>query len=177
MTEVIVALDVDALKKEQELIERLHGTVTFFKVGLQLFTAHGKKAVEVVQKRGGRVFLDLKLHDIPQTVALAVCEAQKLGVSLSLHLSGASMLRAAAEISARQGLWGVTMLTSLTSADAKVFMTARSAPSSKTKRRRRRAEHRIQELLSLCRAIYLTSLPAGSFASGAETPRCQSSVN
>ena len=123
MTEVIVALDVDTLKKERELLERLHGTITFFKVGLQLFTAHGRKAVELARKSGARVFLDLKLHDIPQTTALAVREAQKLGVeSLSLHLSGgAAMLRAAYAVEPRPKLWGVTMLTSLTDADAKVF--------------------------------------------------------
>jgi orotidine-5'-phosphate decarboxylase len=123
VTEVIVALDVPTLRAQKELVESLHGTVTFFKVGLQLFTAHGKKAVEVVQKAGGRVFLDLKLHDIPQTVELAVKEARKLGVeALSLHLSGgAAMLRAAAEVEGRPKLWGVTMLTSLTEADAKVF--------------------------------------------------------
>ena len=126
MTEVIVALDVDTLKAEQELVEKLRGTITFFKVGLQLFTAHGKKAVEVVQKAGGRVFLDLKLHDIPQTVALAVAEARKLGVeSLSLHLSGGpAMLRAAAAVPGRPKLWGVTMLTSLTPQDAKIFHEA-----------------------------------------------------
>jgi orotidine-5'-phosphate decarboxylase len=123
VTEVIVALDVETLKAEQALLEALHGTITFYKVGLQLFTAHGKKAVELVRKSGGRVFLDLKLHDIPQTVALAVREAQKLGVeALSLHLSGgAAMLNAAADVSPRPMLWGVTMLTSLTDDDARVF--------------------------------------------------------
>jgi len=130
MTELIVALDVATLREEKALVEKLHGTITFFKVGLQLFTAHGKKAVEVVQKAGGRVFLDLKLHDIPQTVALAVTEARKLGVeSLSLHLSGgAAMLRAAAEIENRPKLWGVTMLTSLTDEDAKLFHDQASLP-------------------------------------------------
>ncbi len=130
MTELIVALDVATLREEKELVETLHGTVTFFKVGLQLFTAHGKKAVEVVQKAGGRVFLDLKLHDIPQTVALAVREAQKLGVeSLSVHLSGgAAMLRAALELPAHPKLWGVTMLTSLTDDDAKLFHDQASLP-------------------------------------------------
>ena len=123
MTEVIVALDVDTLRREQQLVAALHGTITFFKVGLQLFTAHGKKAVELVRKNGGRVFLDLKLHDIPQTTALAVREAQKLGVeAVSVHLSGgAAMLRAAVAVSPRPQLWGVTMLTSLTDADAQVF--------------------------------------------------------
>ena len=130
MTELIVALDVATLREEKALVEKLHGTITFFKVGLQLFTAHGKKAVEVVQKAGGRVFLDLKLHDIPQTVALAVTEARKLGVeSLSLHLSGgAAMLRSAAEIENRPKLWGVTMLTSLTDEDAKLFHDQASLP-------------------------------------------------
>jgi orotidine-5'-phosphate decarboxylase len=130
VTEVIVALDVDTLKKEQELLEKLHGTITFFKIGLQLFTAHGKKSVELALKKGARVFLDLKLHDIPQTVALAVREAQRLGVeSLSLHLSGgAAMLRAAAEVQPRPKLWGVTMLTSLTDADAKIFSDRAELP-------------------------------------------------
>lgn len=122
-TEVIVALDVDTLRKEQALVDQLHGTVTWFKVGLQLFTAKGKKAIDVVKKSGARVFLDLKLHDIPATVELAVREAQKLGVdALSVHLSGgAAMLRAATSVNPRPKLWGVTMLTSLTDADAKVF--------------------------------------------------------
>lgn len=123
MTEVIVALDVDTLKKEKALIQALHGTVTWFKVGLQLFTAHGKKAVELVKDAGGKCFLDLKLHDIPATVQLAVKEAQKLGVdALSIHLSGgANMIRSAVELDARPRVWGVTMLTSLTDADAAVF--------------------------------------------------------
>ena len=123
MTELIVALDVATLKEEQELVDKLHGTVTFFKVGLQLFTGHGHRAVDVVLKRGGRVFLDLKLHDIPQTVALALKETQKLGVeAVSVHLSGgAGMLREARELAARPKLWGVSMLTSLGDADAAVF--------------------------------------------------------
>ncbi|MDE2039328.1 MAG: orotidine-5'-phosphate decarboxylase [Elusimicrobia bacterium] len=123
MTEVIVALDVGSLEQERELLERLRGTIGFFKIGLQLFTAHGRQAVELARRHGARVFLDLKLHDIPRTVALAVRQAQNLGAeSVSLHLSGgAAMLRSAREVSPRPKLWGVTMLTSLTDADAKVF--------------------------------------------------------
>lgn len=119
MTELIVALDVDTIHEEESLLERLKNTVTFYKIGLRLFTAHGKRAVDLVHRAGGRVFLDLKFHDIPQTVAHAVQEAQKLGVaSLSLHLSGgAAMVRAAAEISPRPLLWGVTVLTSLETKD------------------------------------------------------------
>lgn len=120
-TELIVALDVGTVADEERLLGRLHGTVTLYKVGLQLFTAHGKRAVDLVHRAGGRVFLDLKLHDIPKTVELAVREAQKLGVySLSLHLSaGRDVLEAAAAVHPRPKLWGVTVLTSLSSHDLK----------------------------------------------------------
>lgn len=130
MTEVIVALDVDQLGKAEELVERLKGTITFFKVGMRLFTAHGKRAVELVQKHGGRVFLDMKFYDIPQTVAHAVEEAQKLGVeAMSIHLSGGvEMIRAAAAVKPRPKLWGVTVLTSLEPKDVKVFHPEASVP-------------------------------------------------
>ena len=123
MTELIVALDVETLREEQDLVDKLHGTVTFFKVGLQLFTGHGRRAVDIVLKKGGRVFLDLKLHDIPQTVASALRETQKMGVeAVSVHLSGgAGMLRAARELTARPKLWGVSILTSLGDCDTAVF--------------------------------------------------------
>ena len=123
MTQIIVALDVDTLRKEEALLDRLKGTITFYKVGLQLFTAHGKRAVDLVQRYGGKVFLDLKLMDIPQTVAHAVQEAQKLGVdAVSLHLWGGSeMIRAAAQMRPRPKLWGVTVLTSLQDKDLQLF--------------------------------------------------------
>ncbi len=113
--ELIVALDVDSLHEEEELLLKLKDTVRFYKVGLRLFTAHGKRAVDLVRRHGGEVFLDLKLHDIPQTVQHAVTEVRKLGVySLSLHLSGGSaMLEAAAAVHPRPKLWGVSVLTSL----------------------------------------------------------------
>ena len=118
-TELIVALDVGGIAEVEQHLRELRGTVTLFKVGLQLFTAHGKRAVDLVHRAGGRVFLDLKLHDIPQTVALAVQEAQRLGVySLSVHLSsGRDVLEAAAAVHPRPKLWGVTVLTSLSSED------------------------------------------------------------
>lgn len=118
-TQLIVALDVESISQEEELLKRLSGTVRFFKVGLQLFTGHGKRAVDLVHRRGGKVFLDLKLHDIPQTVANAVREVQKMRVhSVSLHLSGgAEMVKAAAAVHPRPKLWGVSVLTSLSSAD------------------------------------------------------------
>lgn len=131
MTQVIVALDVDSIKKQEELLKALHGTIVWYKVGLQLFTAHGKRAVDLVRRQGGKVFLDLKLHDIPQTVAHAVREAQRLGVdAVSLHLSGgADMLRAASEVSPRPKLWGVTVLTSMAPKDVKIYSPSAKIPS------------------------------------------------
>jgi len=98
----------------------LGGVVSTFKVGAQLFTAAGPAAVELCRKRGGRVFLDLKYHDIPATVAGAVREAARLGVALlTVHASGGSaMLRAAAGAAGGAGrdrtrILAVTVLTSL----------------------------------------------------------------
>ncbi|MGH7266142.1 MAG: orotidine 5'-phosphate decarboxylase / HUMPS family protein, partial [Candidatus Rokuibacteriota bacterium] len=92
---LIVALDVPALGEAEALLDRLDGVVTTYKVGAQLFTAAGPAAVDVCHKRGARVFLDLKYHDIPATVAGAVREAARLGVFfLTAHASGgAAMLR------------------------------------------------------------------------------------
>ena len=131
MTQVIVALDVDTIKREEELLKALKNVIVWYKVGLQLFTAHGKRAVDLVQKNGGKVFLDLKLHDIPATVAHAVREAQRLGVdAVSLHLMGGTdMVRAAAEVSPRPKLWGVTVLTSMAPKDVKIFHPAARIPA------------------------------------------------
>src|SRR5208282_5602573 len=121
MTEVIVALDVDTIHEAKELLDRLRGTITFYKIGMRLFTAHGKRAVDLVLKMGGQVFLDLKLHDIPETVSQAIRQAQRLKVfSVSVHLcGGAAMLKAAAAVSPRPKLWGVTVLTSLADEDVR----------------------------------------------------------
>jgi orotidine-5'-phosphate decarboxylase len=96
---LIVALDVESLAQAAALLDRLQGVVGAYKIGSQLFTACGPAAVELVQKRGGSVFLDLKFHDIPNTVAGAVREAARLGVfMLDVHASGGSpMLRSAVE--------------------------------------------------------------------------------
>lgn len=120
---LIVALDVDTLDAALGLVERLEGLVTRFKIGSQLFTAAGPAAVEAVRKRGGEVFLDLKYHDIPNTVAGAAREAARLGVFMfNVHASGGrAMMRAAAEGataasgsgSRRPLVIAVTVLTSL----------------------------------------------------------------
>jgi orotidine-5'-phosphate decarboxylase len=117
---LIVALDAPGLAEAEALLERLAGVVGTYKVGAQLFTAAGPAAVEMVQKRGGRVFLDLKYHDIPASVAGAVREAGRLGVALlTVHASGGrAMLEAAAGAAAAAGrerprVLAVTVLTSI----------------------------------------------------------------
>jgi orotidine-5'-phosphate decarboxylase len=117
---VIVALDVPDLRGLETFLDRLEGQPAFYKVGLELFVAEGPRAVELVRARGGRVFLDLKLHDISETVARAVSTAAKLGVELlTVHAAGGSeMLRRAEDAAAgRIKLLAVTVLTSLTADD------------------------------------------------------------
>lgn len=117
---LIVALDVPGLAEAEALLERLAGVVATFKVGAQLFTAAGPAAVDLVRKRGGRVFLDLKYHDIPATVSQAVREAARLGVAmLTVHAGGGRAMLEAAAAAARQAgpepprVLAVTVLTSL----------------------------------------------------------------
>jgi len=114
---IIVALDVTTKEKALDLVEKLRAEISFFKIGLQLYTAEGPGIVRAVLSTGAKVWLDLKLHDIPNTVGRAVESASHLGVRmLTIHLSGGSeMIRAA--IAARADsilLLGVTVLTSAT---------------------------------------------------------------
>lgn len=113
--EIIVALDEPTLGEAKRLMDRLEGRARFYKVGLQLFTAAGPAAVEAVQAHGARVFLDLKLHDIPNTVASAVRSARALGADLcTIHLAGGPEMCAAAvaEAGDKTTILGVTVLTS-----------------------------------------------------------------
>jgi orotidine-5'-phosphate decarboxylase len=117
---VIVALDVPDLARLGELLERLEGQPAFYKIGIELFVAEGERAVDLVKKRGGRLFLDLKLHDIPETVARAVAAAARIEADfLTVHTSGGyEMLRRAAEAAGeRPRILGVTVLTSLLEED------------------------------------------------------------
>ena len=112
---IIVALDVATTKEALQLVEQLQPDVSFFKVGLQLYTAEGPEIVRAVLGAGAKVFLDLKFNDIPTTVARTVEAAGNLGVQmLTIHLSGGTdMIRAAVSVPKKE-LWilGVTVLTS-----------------------------------------------------------------
>jgi orotidine-5'-phosphate decarboxylase len=113
---IIVALDVGKMKDAVRLAALLHD-IGHLKIGLQSYTAEGPALVRSVSSRGPKIFLDLKLHDIPNTVGKAVEAAGKLGVRmLTIHLGGGSeMVRAA--VAARSNdmlLLGVTVLTSST---------------------------------------------------------------
>jgi orotidine-5'-phosphate decarboxylase len=120
---LIVALDVDNAEKARELVSALRGVAGMFKIGMQLFTATGPALVREIINSGERIFLDLKYHDIPNTVARAGVEATRLGVSIfNIHAAGGSeMMRrtaesvsecAAAEGLSRPLVIAVTILTS-----------------------------------------------------------------
>jgi orotidine-5'-phosphate decarboxylase len=114
---IIVALDFSAVEEARALAGRLGGRVGMFKVGSQLFTAGGPSFVRELTGRGEKVFLDLKFHDIPNTVAGAVSAACQLGVSLlDVHaLGGRAMMEAAVGALPAMGarLLAVTVLTSM----------------------------------------------------------------
>jgi len=119
---LIVALDAPTLEIAETWLRELKGVVHYYKVGLELFTAHGWKAVNLVKNYGGRVFLDLKLHDIPNTVSrtlASVCEHEvdmvnvhALGGLEMMSLARKALDEYAAGRSKRPQLIGVTVLTS-----------------------------------------------------------------
>ncbi len=125
MTEIAIAYDVPTLDEALALDERLGSGPEYAKVGLELFTAEGPAAVRALKERGRRVFLDLKLHDIPNTVRGAARAAGRLGADLlTVHATGGrAMIAAAVEGAAEGGAEGgqvtrVIAVTILTSLDA-----------------------------------------------------------
>ncbi|MEZ2346131.1 orotidine-5'-phosphate decarboxylase [Terriglobus sp. RCC_193] len=116
---LIVALDVPNRAQALDMVERLEGNIRWFKVGLELYLAEGRPIVEAIRERGFEVFLDLKLHDIPNTVAGAVRTASASGASLlTLHAVGGPVMLAAAREAAeglaqKPRLLAVTVLTSM----------------------------------------------------------------
>lgn len=124
MAELIVALDVSSAAEVEQTVDRLGDSVTFYKIGLELFSAEGPEVVRIVKNRGKKVFLDLKLHDIPRTVERAVKSGAALGVDLmTIHASGCrAMIRAAKDAALSCGIQApkilaVTVLTSLDQPD------------------------------------------------------------
>lgn len=127
---LIVALDVDSLEQARYLVRLLAGEVGMFKIGKQLFTHAGPQAVRLVEDLGGEVFLDLKFHDIPNTVAKAAIEATRFGVKMfNVHASGSleMMVTTVKEVERvcrqekrrRPIMLAVTVLTSLNQDDLK----------------------------------------------------------
>ena len=129
---LIFALDVESVREALDLVDTLRNEVGLFKVGKQLFLHAGPDIIRQIKQRGGEVFLDLKFHDIPRTVAKAGAEATRLGVRLfDVHASGsvAMMRQTIAEVNkvsrtehlVRPKVLAVTVLTSLNQEDLKLL--------------------------------------------------------
>jgi orotidine-5'-phosphate decarboxylase len=142
---LMLALDVDSREKAEEWVHKLKVHVGFFKVGLQLFTKEGPELVRSMRARGGRIFLDVKYHDIPNTVGKACESAAALGVDfVNVHaLGGKAMMKAAAkalgETSARMrlpkpALLAVTVLTSHDARSLKREVGLKGKPEAEVKR-------------------------------------------
>jgi orotidine-5'-phosphate decarboxylase len=140
MNPVLVALDVESAAKAIELADQLRGAVGGYKIGKQLFTATGPAIVRDLTSRGDRVFLDLKFHDIPNTVAGAVQSAVATGAwMVNVHASGGTaMMKAAVEAAKKSAdalgrgrplVIGVTVLTSMTDAMLQETGVARTVMS------------------------------------------------
>ncbi|HVE92133.1 MAG TPA: orotidine-5'-phosphate decarboxylase [Actinomycetota bacterium] len=116
---VCIALDVPGYAEAGQIVKELSGLVGLFKVGLELFCAEGPRTVEAVRQAGAKVFLDLKVHDIPRTAAAAVREAGRIGATyLTIHgFGGRDMIRAASETAKENGGPQLLVVTALTSLD------------------------------------------------------------
>src|SRR5579863_4936918 len=132
---LIVALDVSSAAAAQKIVTAVGDSALFYKVGMQLYTAEGPHVVRDLVASGRRVFLDLKYHDIPNTVASAVAEAGKLGVSmLTVHAAGSTRMLEAAVQAAKSSpdlmVLAVTVLTSMDGHDLETIGIRGSVPDS-----------------------------------------------
>ncbi|MGQ9484520.1 MAG: orotidine-5'-phosphate decarboxylase [Desulfosoma sp.] len=114
---LIFALDVPSPQEAKAWVERLHGLVSFFKVGFELFLAGGFPMVEWLQNRGAKVFLDLKLFDVPETVRRATAQIAERQVAMTTVHGNDAMLKAAVEARGGVKILAVTVLTSLDQGD------------------------------------------------------------
>jgi len=114
MKKVILALDVCNFKQAERLIKKTSPYIDIYKVGPILFIQSGKKIIKMIKENGKKVFLDLKFHDIPNTVKRSVESARDLGVfSLTVHSAGGEeMLECAVSVEKRPKIWAVSILTS-----------------------------------------------------------------
>jgi orotidine-5'-phosphate decarboxylase len=114
MKKIILALDVCEFKEAKKLVKETSPYVDIYKVGPILFMQSGKKIIEMIKGSGKEVFLDLKFHDIPNTVKRSVESAKNLGVfSLTVHsIGGEEMLKCATSVENRPIIWAVSVLTS-----------------------------------------------------------------
>ena len=129
---VIVALDYGDMRSVRRLLDELEGKAFFYKIGFELFTSCGIKSVELVKGYGCKLFLDLKFHDIPNTVFKAVLSAGKLGADIvNVHASGGIDMMKAAKAGAedaaaitgkKMDVIAVTVLTSLSDGDVKLVL-------------------------------------------------------
>lgn len=130
--QLILALDLETREEALAVLDRLGGSLKWVKIGLQLFTAYGPDFVREVADRGYHIFLDLKLHDIPNTVAKAVQSIAALPVDLlTLHASGGSEMlewanRARADYAPNLNLLAVTVLTSMNQAQLRALGIGRA---------------------------------------------------
>jgi orotidine-5'-phosphate decarboxylase len=166
---LIVALDVETVRQARELFSALRETVGMFKIGSQLFTAAGPDFVREIVRAGSRVFLDLKFHDIPNTVAAASREAARLGVSMfNVHAAGGSeMMKRAAEavteVSEREGLsrpavLAVTVLTSMEAATLEEVGVSSGPPEQVARLARLAAGCRIDGVVASPQEVALVRL-------------------
>jgi len=140
MAELIVALDVPDRGEAVSKVKSIGEGVGFYKIGLELFAAEGPDVVKAVKDLGKKVFLDLKLHDIPRTVERAVRSCARLGVDmLTVHSSGGNaMMRAAASAAAEFGtsapkVLAVTVLTSMDEQDLRDIGVSGRTPAEQVR--------------------------------------------